>query len=195
MSCTKYSLSPEQHKPLHAQVTSLRAQRIQLIEENRDLLEEKRALQLQLQQSADKCKRLEEQTAAANTRRSKAEEEAQQSKAMSTQLLTAAGAWQTKLVEAESDHSLTSIADATERSRTAAQNEQERLRLFNELRAAQEERRVAVRDSRVSASSFHFRVPPSASCPLPLRLPLTPKHSAHRNSPLNAGRSLPPSTC
>ena len=41
MACTTYDLSPESRKPLHAQVTSLRAERVSLLEQNRKLRDER----------------------------------------------------------------------------------------------------------------------------------------------------------
>ena len=142
-SPTSLPLSPERLKPLHAQVTSLREQRITLLEDVKSLKDERDVLKEQMAATAERCKRLEARTAAAEAAQAEAEEDARASKAMSKQLLAAAGAWQSQLVEAESSHTRSALVEKAQRSHSAAQAEQERLRLFNELTGAQAERRMA----------------------------------------------------
>ena len=106
---TSLPLSPERLKPLHAQVTSLREQRVSLQEEVKSLKEECERLKHELASSADRCRRLEQRTSDAEDARERAEEEARVNKQMSTQLLTAAGAWKSQLEEAESNHTRSTL--------------------------------------------------------------------------------------
>ena len=54
MSCTSKPLAPEARRPLHAKVTSLREERITLLEQTRSLREQNAALR---KEAADAIKR------------------------------------------------------------------------------------------------------------------------------------------
>ena len=141
MACTTIPLTPDRHRPLHTQVTQLREERVSLIEkldnQKYEIVELKKALQV----AAEKQQQAEAARDESDERRRRAEEELAESKATSSQLLAAAGAWQARLSQEEHDHLIKESTDQAQWSRAAAQSEQERLRLFNDLSAAVAERR------------------------------------------------------
>ena len=54
MACTSIPVSPEQRKPLHTQVVSLREERVSLLEQNRALKEDKDTLTQQLAKASER---------------------------------------------------------------------------------------------------------------------------------------------
>ena len=59
MACTTKPLSPESRKPLHTQVTSLREERVGLLETIRALKEDKETLTRQLEKAAGRITELQ----------------------------------------------------------------------------------------------------------------------------------------
>jgi hypothetical protein len=116
---------------------------VTLLEQNRKLREENDQLKKDVDTAKREARLALTQKDDAEARCAKAEEEAANDRATAQQLLAAAAAWQTKLVDVESEHTMSAITEQAERSRVLAQNEAERLQLFSDLSSAQAERRVA----------------------------------------------------
>lgn len=150
MACTTYSLSPERRQPLHTQVVNLKQERVELLETNRALREERDMLRRQLEKASERISELQGKVDEQSISTRLAAEEATASKqsahlheAVASQLRVESQAWQQRLEQSEAEARRRQATDDLERRQTAEQTDQERFRLLGDLAAAQSDKKRA----------------------------------------------------
>ena len=156
---------------MHSQVQNLREERINLLEQARQLREDKDMLTKQLSIAAMRVEELQGKADEADAARAKAEADAATCKhqadlheAMSSQLRAEAGAWQTRLTQAESEHMRKETTEQIEKTRTAEQMEHERSRLLGDIATLGAERRHAEEQWRQTGAALDLNTPSRQQC-------------------------------
>jgi myosin heavy subunit len=140
MACTPKSISPEMRKPLHSQVTSLREERVTLLESQRALREERDTLTKQLRKASERISELQTKVAEGDASKAQIVEEmaetrrsSQLTEALASQLRIEASQWQARLEQGEAERARKASEDEVERRRTAELAESDRFRLLGDL--------------------------------------------------------------
>ena len=150
MACTTNPISPEQRKPLHIQVVSLREERVTLLEERKRLRDEIDRLTAQLKKAAERNTELENKLDEREARLAQKEAElevvqrdAAMKEALANQLRTEATTWQARHEQAETEQARRAAEEVIERRRTAEAMESEKFRLMGEVASARAECKTA----------------------------------------------------